>query len=107
MVVNTPVFVLGSPHISPVCLPDFRGADFSGRRCAVTGWGKDAFGSGGDYQHTLKEVELPMLDDRQCQNMLRRTRLGPDFDLHPGFLCAGGEEGKDACKVKQSMSSEC
>lgn len=29
--------------------------------------------------------------------MLRQTRLGPDFALHPGFLCAGGEEGKDAC----------
>lgn len=21
-----------------------------------------------------------------------------DFKLHPGFVCAGGEEGKDACK---------
>ena len=26
--------------------------------------------------------------------MLRRTRLGGDFVLHPGFMCAGGEEGK-------------
>ena len=30
--------------------------------------------------------------------MLQRTRLGPNFVLHQGFLCAGGEEGKDACK---------
>ena len=25
--------------------------------------------------------------------MLKQTRLGSDFVLHPGFLCAGGEEG--------------
>ena len=30
--------------------------------------------------------------------MLKRTRLGPSFQLHQGFICAGGEEGKDACK---------
>ena len=29
---------------------------------------------------------------------MKQTRLGADFSLHPGFLCAGGEEGKDACK---------
>ena len=29
---------------------------------------------------------------------IQETRLGPSFLLHPGFLCAGGEEGKDACK---------
>ena len=30
--------------------------------------------------------------------MLKQTRLGPGFQLHEGFICAGGEEGKDACK---------
>ena len=30
--------------------------------------------------------------------MLKGTRLGPSFKLHEGFICAGGEEGKDACK---------
>lgn len=30
---------------------------------------------------------------------MQQTRLGYDFKLHPGFVCAGGEEGKDACKV--------
>ena len=30
--------------------------------------------------------------------MLQRTRLGPNFALHQGFICAGGEAGKDACK---------
>ena len=87
-----------SPHISPVCLPD-RQEDFSGRRCFVTGWGKDAFVNG-NYQHVLKEVELPVINNRQCQAMLQRTKLGRSFALHDGFLCAGGEEGKDACKVR-------
>ena len=27
----------------------------------------------------------------------RQTRLGQDFILHPGFICAGGEEGRDSC----------
>ena len=30
--------------------------------------------------------------------MLRGTRLGPRFVLDAGFICAGGEENKDACK---------
>ena len=87
-----------SPHINPVCLPD-RFENFNGRRCFVTGWGKDAF-VGGNYQQVLKEVEVPVIPDGVCENNLRRTRLGPGFALHKGFLCAGGEEGKDACKVQ-------
>ena len=44
------------------------------------------------------EVDVPVLLDFDCERKLKRTRLGPDFSLHPGFLCAGGEAGKDACK---------
>lgn len=29
--------------------------------------------------------------------LLQKTRLGESFDLHPGFLCAGAEQGLDAC----------
>ncbi|XP_073968843.1 uncharacterized protein isoform X2 [Rhodnius prolixus] len=86
-----------SPHISPACLPDPH-ADFSGSRCWTTGWGKDAFGDYGKYQNILKEVDVPVLSHHQCQSQLQQTRLGYEFKLHPGFICAGGEEGKDACK---------
>jgi len=86
-----------NPHVTPVCLPD-NFQTFTRQRCWVSGWGKDAFGSNGNYQNLLKEVDLPVLDDRDCELFLRRTRLGQDFNLHPGFVCAGGEEGKDACK---------
>jgi len=85
-----------NPHVSPVCLPDLH-ENFAGYRCHVSGWGKDAF-EAGSYQHVLKEVEVPVHSHGQCERMLQRTRLGPNFVLHQGFLCAGGEEGKDACK---------
>ncbi|VVD05920.1 unnamed protein product [Leptidea sinapis] len=85
------------PHISPACLPD-KYTDYSGQRCWTTGWGKDAFGMNGKYQNILKEVDVPVLPHGLCQQQLRQTRLGYNYELNPGFLCAGGEEGKDACK---------
>ncbi|XP_038120367.1 uncharacterized protein LOC119770118 isoform X2 [Culex quinquefasciatus] len=94
---DKPVDFTNTPHISPACLPD-KFADFSGQRCWTTGWGKDAFGDYGKYQNILKEVDVPIVNQHQCQNQLRQTRLGYSYNLHPGFLCAGGEEGKDACK---------
>lgn len=39
-----------------------------------------------------------MLSNRVCEEQMKKTRLGPSFNLHKGFICAGGEEGKDACK---------
>ncbi|XP_025833219.1 uncharacterized protein LOC108735180 isoform X2 [Agrilus planipennis] len=85
------------PHISPACLPHPRD-DYTGQRCWTTGWGKDAFGQNGKYQNILKEVDVPVMGFQQCQHVMKQTRLGYDFQLHPGFVCAGGEEGKDACK---------
>ena len=79
--------------------------DFSGQRCFVSGWGKDAFGGGGSYQQVLKEVDIPVLLDFDCERKLKKTRLGFDFVLHPGFVCAGGEEGKDSCKVRYLIYS--
>ena len=67
-------------------------------RCWTTGWGKDAFGDFGKYQNILKEVDVPVMSNQICEHQMRRTRLGPSFNLHPGFICAGGEDGKDACK---------
>ncbi|XP_071519933.1 ovochymase-2-like [Panulirus ornatus] len=85
-----------NPHISPVCLPDSY-SSFLGQRCHSTGWGKDAFGDHGQYQSLLQEVEVPVVSHHQCQEALRHTHLGRTFTLHQGMLCAGGEEGRDAC----------
>lgn len=94
---DQPVDFTKNPHISPACLPD-KYSDFTGARCWTTGWGKDAFGEHGKYQNILKEVDVPILSHQQCESQLRNTRLGYSYKLNPGFVCAGGEEGKDACK---------
>lgn len=60
--------------------------------------GKDAFGDFGKYQNILKEVDVPIISHNQCEQQLKNTRLGYTYQLNPGFVCAGGEEGKDACK---------
>lgn len=46
----------------------------------------------------MKEISVPVIGHGECQNMLRKTRLGQYFKLHGGFLCAGGKEGEDSCK---------
>ncbi|XP_068139887.1 uncharacterized protein [Drosophila tropicalis] len=92
-----PVDFTKNPHISPACLPD-KYSDFTNARCWTTGWGKDAFGEHGKYQNILKEVDVPILSHHQCEAQLKNTRLGYNYKLNPGFICAGGEEGKDACK---------
>jgi len=89
-------FVLAS-HIDSVCLPQ---ADelFDGSTCFATGWGKDKFGSAGQYQVVLKEIDLPVVSNYECQDKLRSTRLGQKYKLHDSFICAGGINGKDTCK---------
>lgn len=51
-----------------------------------------------------QEVDVPVVSHQQCERQLQQTRLGYDFKLHQGFVCAGGEEGKDACKVGNPQS---
>merc|ERR1712236_57387 len=89
-------FVLSS-HIDTTCLPQ---ADelFDETTCFATGWGKDRFGSLGEYQVVLKEIDLPVVSNYECQDRLRSTRLGQKYKLHDSFLCAGGINGKDTCK---------
>ena len=68
-------------------------------RCWTSGWGVNSF-TNGQYQTILKEVDLPIVDQNTCEAQLRATRLGQSFQLdRTSFICAGGEEGKDACTV--------
>lgn len=54
---------------------------------------------GGHFSSILKEVDLPIIDNGRCENLLRSApELGPVFNLHPSMLCAG-LPGKDACSV--------
>ena len=84
-------------HIQPVCLPQPCAA-YDHNNCVANGWGKDKFGSDGRYSTILKEVTYPIVDSATCQDQLRRTRLGPFFELDDSFICAGGIRGVDTCK---------
>merc|ERR1711936_178583 len=85
-----------SKHIDTACLPE-PGETFDGTTCFATGWGKDKFGDDGEYQVILKEIDLPVVNDDDCQDSLRKTKLGRKFKLDSSFVCAGGVDGKDSC----------
>jgi hypothetical protein len=61
-------------------------------------------GKEGRYQVILKKIDLPVVPQDACLQALRKTRLGPYFKLHESFICAGGIQGKDTCKVMISCS---
>jgi len=86
-----------SSHVDTVCLPDPEEL-FEANTCFATGWGKDRFGTAGNYQVVLKEIDLSVVSHDQCEDSLRKTRLGRRYRLHDSFICAGGESGKDTCK---------
>merc|ERR1712013_539850 len=46
------------------------------------------------YQVVLKEIDLPVVSNYECQDKLRSTRLGQKYKLHDSFICAGGVNGK-------------
>lgn len=94
--------VAASDHVGPVCLPPAR-PDAARRwaACRVSGWGSESF-ERPRYPGVLKKVHVPLWDRDRCVASLRTTRLGAAFRLHEGFLCAGGEDHEDACKVRLS-----
>ena len=89
-------------HINSACLPETR-QRFSGNRCYLSGWGKNKEGA---FQPILREVDVPVVDEYECEERLRLTRLGGNFRLEKNsFMCAGGEFGKDACGVSTKNSN--
>jgi hypothetical protein len=66
-------------------------------RCWVAGYGSNFFnGNSGIIVPTLqREVDVPIVDQNNCQNLLRATRLGSGYNLDfTSFMCAGAEQGK-------------
>lgn len=95
-------FVLAQ-HISPICTGFTNSLyaepnSYNPAQCLATGWGKNAFGNIGNYQTTLKRVDLTIIPRDECQNRLRQTRLGQHFILDGSFVCAGGQAGFDTCQ---------
>jgi kallikrein len=88
-------------HIDTICLPKFpdqRRGQYERNQCVAMGWGVDRFNSQ-NYQVSMKQVTLPIVDNGHCQTQLREnTRLRPTFKLDDSFLCAGGKEFEDTCE---------
>ncbi|XP_017063915.1 phenoloxidase-activating factor 2-like [Drosophila eugracilis] len=84
-----------SDPIRTICLPDPQ-KSFGGRRCMVAGWGKIKF-QDQSFSSILKKVEVPMVDRNMCQQQLRKTSMGFDYQLPEKIICAGGEPNQDAC----------
>ncbi|XP_072943151.1 phenoloxidase-activating factor 2-like [Epargyreus clarus] len=85
------------PNVGLACIPHKRVYLDKNAECFATGWGKNQYGKSGQYQNILKKIDLQLVDHRLCEAQLRRTRLQRHFNLHPSFLCAGGEVNKDTC----------
>lgn len=81
-----------APNIDTICLPR-ESEQYTDQRCVVTGWGKKDY-RGGSYSNIMKKISVPLVSQEQCQEALRKTRLGIRFKLHKSFVCAGGEAGK-------------
>ncbi|XP_017009591.2 phenoloxidase-activating factor 2 [Drosophila takahashii] len=90
---NTP-FVL-KDHLRTICLPS-QERSFDQRRCWVAGWGKAGF-QDISYSNIQKKIDLPLVERAACQDQLRKTRLGAEYELPASLICAGGEKDKDAC----------
>lgn len=98
--------VASTDYISPVCLPPaatVMAIQQQWTGCRVSGWGTESF-ERPRYPGVLKKVAVPLWDRDRCVKSLRTTRLGNRFELHEGFLCAGGEEREDACKASEMLS---
>lgn len=89
-------------HVNSICAPLVNTPyaalnSYRPQNCWSTGWGKNSF-TDANIQHKLKKVELPIVKREECQQKLRTTKLGKNFNLDGSFLCAGGQKGFDSCK---------
>merc|ERR1712243_462610 len=98
---------LNHPYVNTACLPscadqfDYQFSNGTGVRCFVAGWEKDEHD--GSFQFIPKKVDLPLVNDNQCEASLQtalnaqKPGAGDRFRIHPSEICAGAEVGKDAC----------
>ncbi|XP_055301761.1 phenoloxidase-activating factor 2-like [Sitodiplosis mosellana] len=83
--------------VNTVCLPPQSVQTDKNVMCTTGGWGKNAADRHGKYQAKLKKVDLPIVERGKCENLLRKTRLGPYYNLDNSLMCAGGGK-RDTCK---------
>ncbi|CAD6235787.1 GSCOCT00007980001.2-RA-CDS [Cotesia congregata] len=84
-----------NPHINFACLP--MEVPKAKKRCWVSGWSEEPYRNFGASIY-MKEVNVPIVDDNECEARLQTTRLSHNFKLDKkSLICAGGEPGKDSC----------
>ena len=77
---------------TPACLAQTSDTDtFDGKMAQVYGWGRVS--DNGIFSDKLLEVSVPVVNNTQCATSMSSFLHGL------GTICAGGEEGKDACEV--------
>ncbi|XP_044580034.1 atrial natriuretic peptide-converting enzyme-like isoform X2 [Cotesia glomerata] len=82
-------------HLRPVCLPKASVELAPGTICTVIGWGKKDDTDGSQYEPTVNEVKVPVLERELCNAWLEHK----DLNVTDGMICAGYPEGKrDACQ---------
>ncbi|XP_037708328.1 phenoloxidase-activating factor 2-like [Drosophila subpulchrella] len=98
---NVALLYLQSPfklrtHIAPICLP-VQDESFEQKRCIIAGWGKGVVHPYTQFLDIQIKMDVPIVSRTFCQNQLRQTRLGMEYNLPYSLICAGGEREKDAC----------
>lgn len=61
--------------------------------------------SDGDSDGILKKAKMPLVPHKECGEQLKKAGLGVNFRLSKSFLCAGGDDVIDTCKVGTYIGS--
>ncbi|KAM6148028.1 serine protease 48 [Erethizon dorsatum] len=88
--------------IRPICLPNITKQLKTPASCWATGWGRIIGGTDGYYPSTLQEVEMPVINYRDCERLYNPAGTflpGLEPIIKEDMICAGGiQSGKDSCK---------
>ncbi|KAF2882272.1 hypothetical protein ILUMI_23892 [Ignelater luminosus] len=84
-----------SDYIRPICLASRNSASLSpGLKLVVSGWGMVENGTNSNLK--LK-TDVPLVHNKKCKEVAERNNFGQAW-IGLNQMCAGGEEGKDACR---------
>ena len=78
---------------TPACIAE-SGETFAGDTATVYGWGTVEYG--GDRAHKLLEVDVDVVTNEECGAAMHH--------ITESMLCAGGQEGEDACQVSSIVN---
>lgn len=81
-----------SPIINVVCLPP-KIPDYDEHSCLLSGWDKEV--ANRIDKAILKKAGAKVVSHLVCEEKLRKTMLGAQFQLHQSFLCAGLDRNSD------------